>query len=89
MGEPVDETSADDLADTGVAADVDAGQADSEVPAVPAVQDGSSAAPSAVNGVDPQRMLDALDARRLSEHAEVYEELHAHLQRTLAEIDGG
>jgi hypothetical protein len=34
-------------------------------------------------------VLNGLDARPLAEHAEIYEELHSRLQRTLAEIDGG
>ncbi|HLY33893.1 MAG TPA: hypothetical protein VKQ07_05120 [Jatrophihabitantaceae bacterium] len=41
--------------------------------------------------VDPD-VADALASladRPLAEHAEVYEELHVRLQRTLAEIDGG
>lgn len=42
-----------------------------------------------VGGVDTRQVLADLDERPLSEHAEVYEELHTHLQRTLAEIDGG
>jgi len=33
--------------------------------------------------------LASLADRPLAEHAEVYEELHVRLQRTLAEIDGG
>jgi len=42
-------------------------------------------------GVDPDvaAALDALAARPLAEHAEVYTQLHERLQRTLAEIDGG
>jgi hypothetical protein len=33
--------------------------------------------------------LETLAQRPLAEHGEVYEQLHARLQRTLAEIDGG
>ena len=42
-----------------------------------------------VGGLDPRQMLDTLRERPVGEHAEVYEDLHTHLQRTLAEIDGG
>ncbi|MDT4937065.1 MAG: hypothetical protein QOG80_736 [Pseudonocardiales bacterium] len=36
-----------------------------------------------------REVLDSLAERPLVEHAEIYEDLHARLQRTLAEIEGG
>ena len=93
MGEPVDRT-----ADVPVAAETGEHAAPAAVsPSAPApastpgpTPDPTSApAAATVGDLDPQRALDGLAERPLSEHAEVFEELHAHLQRTLAEIDGG
>jgi hypothetical protein len=83
MGEPVDP----------VAEQPNAG--DTAAPPVPSPQETvlspqeTVPSPEASSVGDLPRMLDGLDRRPLAEHAEVFEELHAHLQGTLAEIDGG
>jgi len=93
MGHPVDETAEPaefddgDPSEAAHAATVrtDAAAVDSEHLS----HEDATGAVADVGGVDPREVLATLDGRPLTEHAEVYEELHTHLQRTLAEIDGG
>lgn len=103
MGEPVDdefqelddedETESEEFADeqavAAALADPVAANAPEAAAALPATVSPATMRVAEVGDVDPQQVLDAVRDRPVAEHAEVYEELHTHLQRTLAEIDGG
>jgi 3-deoxy-D-arabino-heptulosonate 7-phosphate (DAHP) synthase len=80
--------------DAAVEAAVDpAAEAGTDAPVEPAIDAdvAADADPGVEPAVDPDvaAALADLEHRPLAEHAEVYTELHAQLQRTLAEIDGG
>ena len=94
-----DETESEEFADEQADAAALAEPPTANAPEVPQAPEAAAASPATVSpatmrvaevgDVDPQQVLDAVRDRPVAEHAEVYEELHTHLQRTLAEIDGG
>lgn len=79
MSEPADASDAV-VAEPSNAPAADVPNAPTDVPDLPA---------DATREAADADVLAHLADRPLAEHAEVFEELHARLQRTLAEIDGG